>query len=482
MPIQYSAINHQYVCIIREKQGYLVYDELPTSINQSLVNRIHDYVTNENYTILDLQDLVRYYGFIREYTSEYAHLLAYQDSYIDINKHVKINILTEDEYNRRIPKYKSEKYLKHLSQTLKESFAKDVLRGLYAAAYRRVTRDIKIDSSIRLYSTESIGWDTFAWNITEDIDVLVKTNFCYGSASYLNVAIKYKNCLLTPLSDYITYYYARAESFIKCTRMYIPTRNNWKKLILFVIQFSNMITSSPEDFVQNWLIDEFRSMINGLNDFIKNTDLYLKSILPKKEEKYLKVYNVDAFSNFGSNITEEERGLNFVAEKLSGALLFVKNIFELTLYNDELLSYIKEIVNINNTILPTLNSKVESVEYEVDKLKDTYNAERIQLEKVEKQKSYWDKRRELFITKEERKKKDKFDYQESIERFKVLFPKYKEVISLYQEQAKRYNSISAEYRGRSSFLKSLQKCKERIANANNSYSNITVSSELQCLR
>ena len=67
-----------------------------------------------------------------------------------------------------------------------------------------------------------------------------------------------------------------------------------------------MITSSPDDFIQNWLIDEFRSMISGLNDFYQNTDFYLKSIRPTKEEKYLKVYNVDAFSNYSSNITEEE--------------------------------------------------------------------------------------------------------------------------------------------------------------------------------
>ena len=77
------------------------------------------------------------------------------------------------------------------------------------------------------------------------------------------------------------------------------------------------------------------------------------------------------------------------------------------------------------------------------------------------------------MTKEERKKKDEFDYKESLERFKELFPKYKEVISLYQEQTKRYNSISDEYRGRLSFLNSLQKCKNRIIDANNSYNNLT---------
>jgi hypothetical protein len=76
------------------------------------------------------------------------------------------------------------------------------------------------------------------------------------------------------------------------------------------------------------------------------------------------------------------------------------------------------------------------------------------------------------LTKEERKKKDEFDYKESSERFKVLFPKYQEIISLYQEQAKRYNSISAEYHGRSSFLSSLQKCQKRIIDANNSYNNL----------
>ena len=467
-----SSINHQYVSIIREEQGYLVYDELPMKINQSLLNRIHDHVNNENYTLLDLQNLVIHNGLIREYTSEYAHLFAYQDSYIDINKHVKINILTEDEYYRSIPKYKSEKYLKQLNQTQKESFAKDVLRGLYAAAYRRVMRDIKIDSSIRLYSTESIGWGTFSWKITEDINVLIKTNFCYGTSSYLNIAIKYKNYLLTPFSDYITYYYARAESFIKCTRRYIPCRDNWKKLMLFVIQFSNMITSSPDNFIQNWLIGEFKTLIEGLHDFYNNVDVYLKRIQPNRDERYLKVGNLDAFSN--NYITSEERGLNFIAEKISGALLFLRSIFELTLYNEELLPYIKEVIDINNKFMPTLSLKMELLENEVNILKEKYIKVKNDLEKIEKQKSYWDKKAALFLKKEERKKKDEFDYKESSERFKVLFPKYQEIISLYQEQTKRYNFISAEYRGRSSFLSSLQKCKERIVNANNSYNNITI--------
>ena len=106
-----SSINHQYVSIIREEQGYLVYDELPMKINQSLLNRIHHHVNNENYTLLDLQNLVIHNGLIREYTSEYAHLFAYQDSYIDINKHVKINILTEDEYYSFITQYPNSKHL-----------------------------------------------------------------------------------------------------------------------------------------------------------------------------------------------------------------------------------------------------------------------------------------------------------------------------------------------------------------------------------
>ena len=124
--------------------------------------------------------------------------------------------------------------------------------------------------------------------------------------------------------------------------------------------------------------------------------------------------------------------------------------------------------------MPTLSLKMELLENEVNILKEKYIKVKNDLEKIEKQKSNWDKKAELFLTKEERKKKDEFDYKESSERFKVLFPKYQEIISLYQEQIKRYNSISAEYHGRSSFLSSLQKSKERIVNANNSYNNITI--------
>ena len=463
------TINHQYIGIIREVNGQLLYEELPVKNNHVLIDKVYNYVNSDDYTLLDLQELVLHNGVQLESTSQYAHLCSYRDSFVDVNKN--IIILTEKEYYRRYNNYKSDRHKRYL-HSLKVTFAKNVLRRLYADSYAYVTQKIQGDSSIRLYSTESIGWGTFSWKITEDINVLIKTNFCYGTSSYLNIAIKYKNYLLTPFSDYITYYYARAESFIKCTRRYIPCRDNWKKLMLFVIQFSNMITSSPDNFIQNWLIGEFKTLIEGLHDFYNNVDVYLKRIQPNRDERYLKVGNLDAFSN--NYITSEERGLNFIAEKISGALLFLRSIFELTLYNEELLPYIKEVIDINNKFMPTLSLKMELLENEVNILKEKYIKVKNDLEKIEKQKSYWDKKAELFLTKEERKKKDEFDYKESSERFKVLFPKYQEIISLYQEQTKRYNSISAEYRGRSSFLSSLQKCKERIVNANNSYNNITI--------
>jgi uncharacterized protein YnzC (UPF0291/DUF896 family) len=145
-----------------------------------------------------------------------------------------------------------------------------------------------------------------------------------------------------------------------------------------------MITSSPDNFIQNWLIGEFKTLIEGLHDFYNNVDVYLKRIQPNRDERYLKVGNLDAFSN--NYITSEERGLNFIAEKISGALLFLRSIFELTLYNEELLPYIKEVIDINNKFMPTLSLKMELLENEVNILKEKYIKVKNDLEKIEKQK------------------------------------------------------------------------------------------------
>ena len=86
----HPTINHQYIGIIREVNGQLLYEELPVKNNHVLIDKIYNYVNSDDYTLLDLQELVLHNGVQLESTSQYAHLCSYRDSLVDVNKNIII--------------------------------------------------------------------------------------------------------------------------------------------------------------------------------------------------------------------------------------------------------------------------------------------------------------------------------------------------------------------------------------------------------
>ena len=211
-----KVVNQDFVAIVTQNGSSLNYSEWPIDYDWSLVQRLEDSITDDTMTLMDVMEIVSrarcYMDSTKEY--QYASTKIYKDSYV--SQAVMPSMLSNAEYKTLLyhkMDYRirdCEERRKKAERVIKNRYVTSVVRYLYAEAYYNTIDNILIDkiirNEIRLYSTEKIGWDSNTFKVTDDIDIIVKTNFCYGNAAYMNFSFRYKGLLITPYSDYISYY------------------------------------------------------------------------------------------------------------------------------------------------------------------------------------------------------------------------------------------------------------------------------------
>ncbi len=409
-----KVVNQDFVAIVTQNGSSLNYSEWPIDYDWSLVQRLEDSITDDTMTLMDVMEIVSRARCYKDSTKEYqyASTKMYKESYVSPAKMPKM--LSTSEYKTllhntmdyRIRDYEERR--RKSERIIKNKYATDVIRYIYAEAYYNTIDKIFIDkilgnNEIRLYSTEKIGWDSKTFKVTSDIDIIVKTNFCYGNAAYMNFSFRYKDLLITPYSDYITYYYARIYSIINCTRNYCPQRDNWKKMFEFIIELSELATNNIDEFINRWLVGEINSMIEGLKDMYDNTSKYINKISALKNEDvdftYIRIFLISGISQRNIMVNDDELELSFLGEKLSGALQFIDNLKQAELLHIDEAKAIDTILCLNKKIKPRLENgvinvnkdieKIEPIEQEKQKiLNGIQNEIDLYVEKLRKSKSY----------------------------------------------------------------------------------------------
>lgn len=471
-------INQDYIGIIQRENNLLTYSEYPTDFDSRLAHRLESMVDSDYYTLLDLQSAFSSYCSVKnEY--EYATSESYTDSFVEKIKFP--SIIDEREYKnwrgnlcRKIRnQYRDlsdEEVKAQAEREMKEERCRLYLRYLYAAAFSNTLPRIHSDDTIRMYSTENIGWDHhFHLQLTDDIDILVSTNFCYGSSSFMNFALRYKGVLIVPYSDYVTYYYARVDSFLKCTRAYVPNRYNWVELLHFVVSLGNHALTDPDDFVSSWINDEVVKMVDGLSDIFNHPENYIKNLRPSVEQT-IRIRRVDSGKGFTySEINADERTLNFLAEKITGALEFIENLFAASMIQGNIKSAIMKVWDMNIALRPQIEQSLVRCQSEIDELIPIINDLEKSAKKLEKKK---DKEEERFLYHLKwyermvkfKKKEDKSTYElrrEYEERNPQLVHANTAYTDAYLEYCKEFSKLNRKR----AYLLDLQGFISRIANA-----------------
>ena len=327
-----KVVNQDFIAIVMQSGVSLTYSEWPINYDIFLVQKLEDCIADDNKSLMDMMEIVsrhrRYMDSSKEY--QYASTKIYKDSYV--SPAIMPSVLSALEYKTQLHNTMDyrirdcEERRKKAERIIKNRYVTSVIRYIYAEAYYNTIDKIFIDkilgnSEIRLYSTEKIGWDSNTFKVTNDIEIIVKTNFCYGEAAYMNFSFRYKGILITPYSDYVSYFYARMYSIINCTRDYCPQRDNWKRMFEFIIELSELATNNIDEFVNRWLVGEINNMIEGLKDMYDNASKYISRISALEnsdiDSSYIRIFLISGISQRNIMVNDDELDLSFLGEKIS---------------------------------------------------------------------------------------------------------------------------------------------------------------------
>lgn len=97
-----------------------------------------------------------------------------------------------------------EKQQRERRAEIKNEYVRKIRRCIYAMDYYKALPSVKTSSL--MYFSENIGWYRPDYTITDNVQISVRTNFCYGRSAYFHVNLNYKGINILPYSDIVVYF------------------------------------------------------------------------------------------------------------------------------------------------------------------------------------------------------------------------------------------------------------------------------------
>lgn len=479
-----NKVNEQFVLVLKEDANHLLtIHQHPIASSDVIVSKIEAIVKNPHKTLWDLFSEVEcYLNYDKEYKLCFPY--GYRETFIEPAKCP--GMVTYNSYNDSVEEYRKsieashkykqldelrkETYLKKRLSTFEEDFslkersrkkkyAEKAIRFIQCKKLNKAISEVKKDKYTKMYSSDSIGWTTFEYPITDEINVMLNTNFVYGKSAYFYLTVKYQDIVLIPYSDLVNYYYANMKTLISYTRSYACNRNSWNFALRFVADFANEAKISPRRFIHKYMVSEITEMMKGLRATIRNPEEVLKNI-KEHHLDYIDFSVIRPFMHEDEKIFKmmpKESISVFKAEKISGALLFLNSLKQLQSFWSEVSDIIAEIRDMNASIKPEVESVVENITNDIIPLEEKQEHNYKQLDNIKKKISFHKFWIQLQIKKSRERTK-----QEVIDNYKAKHPIYVDLLDEREDLQLRIDNLDVIISRRKSLLKRMKKCLNRI--------------------
>lgn len=373
-----SNVNETHVLVLKEERGRLVKDTIPIEDCSYICTEIENAAKNPNMTVLDVQTIFNQeFQCIRNYYP-YLYPYGYSNSYIDFARKPKQYTYEkyQEKLNKGIEKCKDEKekerIIRRNQDCLKSNFKIDSIRYIHQQMMYEAFQKAENDLSVKMYSREAIGWKGFTYEITNDIDICVHTNFGYGYVSYFNLTVSYKDIVIAPHSNLVKYYRTRMVDIIQCTRMYCASKDNWYPAFDFVKDFVNQSLSNPELFVKTYIMNEVDLLMSGLRNIMVNPQGVIdkfKRQMNNLPNEYHRLRFIEPMSDEEKEcyvLFPKEMPIVFKSEKLIGAMEMLEKLKELTAIYAKISDYINEIIGMVSQLKPEVDKTIVTLETEIE--------------------------------------------------------------------------------------------------------------------
>lgn len=381
-----SNIDKTHIIALQEEGGMLRNVELPISRPEQFIDEFKAMTDNPNRTVWDLQShfAIRYpkTKMYQDYLQPFSYNAAYVGgvNYPEFMEYHKLQRSWQEagesarqafrkSNNGSISENEAvEKAIENLKKRQKNNFLEEAMRWIDACCYSDAANQLGQDSAVKMYSKENVGWNRFDHEVNDNIKVAVSTNFGYGSAAYFILAMKYKGIDILPYSYLVKYYNVGMADIIRCTRSYQPCRESWRASFDFISDFVNKSIADPEGFVESYLMNEVREMIQGLESIASNPTAFIERIGNRKADPY--VINVQPMFNADRSRIQaypEETPILFKVEKITGALDFLENLTEIAQEVQSIKPYIERLLELNMALYPEVQKAIFRIESKVAK-------------------------------------------------------------------------------------------------------------------
>ena len=469
----YDGVNFDYVLAVKYDENNIEKHKIPIQKNEGLIEELIRMVDEDIYEVDDI-----YYKFRRQYCDygDYEYCLGFPSLkayYIDPISYPYFDEIKyrkqAQEFKDRISSAKTEaarewkqKDFNKWNHRQKEDYINKCLPYVFARNYHNAMEGYDIEKDYFIYSNESHGRFTYSRKITEDLEILLKTNFCYGDSSRFFVIITYKGIPILPYSVWVRYYYAGFNEIVRYTRSYDCSRRaHWNNCMDFVVWFVRKAIERPDEFVREIMLEEVKELMKGVEGVYNISDEEMKKFLEfafaditEGENYYIGIRKarmatqkeIDYFK-----IAPKEAKLVFRMEKITGALHFLKSLRKLSEIYDEVEQAINRIKEINKLFYPEIANAIPPVKEHIAELNETLIPIEKKLNNVQKRFDYLDDRLRKRL---EKVSFDKMD--EAKESFIKKNPQYEKLRDELSELESRVCTLKTIISNREHYLHQLE--------------------------
>lgn len=397
--------NIDYIGTVEEEDGRAVFKRYPLPDLRSLMVRMERIVLDDSKSVLDLQEIAKdQYAEREDFIESFLAPEPYQNRYVEAVSFPRR--MTDETFRRQLERqaeylnahedpchiwlkvYRNRArtvetigvpkpvfvayYLREWNRRMKVRFFNAYRRYAYSRNYLFALREAKLHErlggSVRMFSTDTIGWTTYTYKINADVTIRLGSNFAYGQSAYFQLSLFYKDLEIVPFSHYVHYRYANARSLMQHTRSYVPRRESWAEALEYVVACANAAIVDPKKFVREYIWGEVEQMMEGLRKCLSATE-FKDEIFPNEYEAapYLGVRRT-ASPESGDRpylARPEDLLVLIKAEKVIGALAMLERLKVLRIISDRVAAAISEIVFGVKKILPEVQNALLRVKDEI---------------------------------------------------------------------------------------------------------------------
>lgn len=410
-----NQVNEKYVLtLVENSDATLSVRRMDIPSSEVLIAELEAMVDNPNRTIYDMSSYfysvfspkVKFFAFCypSEYNESYidSRSVPKEISYADYIKDVKAIekvFNAQHRFNKEpkeVLKLKLYKEIMEFNLSAKKKYLKNASIYIKCQQLSETIKKIKEHNEIKFYSRDVVGYSTYTHKINDNITIELRTNFGYGSSSYFNLAVKYKDVVILPYSYLVHYYYANMKSLMAYTRAYRPLRESWGAAIDFIADFVNQSIADPMKFIGEYVIQEVEEMMKGLRAIMDNPAEVQSRIKDTASSEIrlsvIRPFNKDEFVMM-ETMTDELTTL-FKVEKITGALLFIDSLRQLQEFCGNMPTLIEEILSMNKDVKPEIPPVLKSVRSIIETFKREEKILKQQIKYKENRKIYFNKQKE----------------------------------------------------------------------------------------